>query len=164
MSEEEIQITAAEKPAGEEAAKDEPRPQAEKSAYEDGIYYEAAEDTAGGDEHGRPEEPVGPDQPEEPAEHDEDLETSDHDDEEATVRASTERDWLSEVSEAEDGETLEWPAPAAARSREQAELREEAGDEEPLAEPRVRHLFPVPENADWEVGELDYDRDTSKVS
>ena len=24
--------------------------------------------------------------------------------------------------------------------------------------PRVRHLFPVPDDADWEVRELDYDR------
>lgn len=104
-----------------------------ETSYEDGVYFEQGE---------------------------EDEETSDSDQEEAEVKASVERDWLSEVSEAEDGETLEWPAPVP----KQAELREEAGDEEPLAEPRVRHLFPAPENADWEVGELDYDRDESKVS
>ncbi len=78
------------------------------------------------------------------------------------MRTSTQPDWLSEVSEA-GGETLEWPAPVRERSREQAEWREQS-DEEPLEEPRVRHLFPVPENAEWEVGELDYDRDETRVT
>jgi hypothetical protein len=80
------------------------------------------------------------------------------------VRTSTECDWLSEVSDADSGETLEWPAPVAKRSRQQDELRRDAKDEEPLTEPRVRHLFPVPDDADWEVGELDYDRDRTRVS
>jgi hypothetical protein len=31
------------------------------------------------------------------------------------------------------------------------------GDRERLDTPRVRHLFQVPEDADWEVRELDYD-------
>jgi hypothetical protein len=70
---------------------------------------------------------------------------------------------LSEVSDADSGETLEWPAPVAKRSREQDEWRRDAKDEEPLEEPRVRHLFPVPDDADWEVGELDYDRDQTRV-
>ncbi len=53
--------------------------------------------------------------------------------------------WLDEVS-VEEG-TMEW---TAARS-------EGIGDREPLDTPRVRHLFQVPEDADWEVRELDYD-------
>jgi hypothetical protein len=71
------------------------------------------------------------------------------------VRTSTERDWLSEVSGSDRGETLEWPAP---RERSQHDT-----EEEPLEEPRVRHLFPVPDDADWEIGELDYDRDRTRV-
>ena len=31
------------------------------------------------------------------------------------------------------------------------------GNRERVDTPRVRHLFPVPEDADWEVRELDYD-------
>ena len=31
------------------------------------------------------------------------------------------------------------------------------GSREHVDTPRVRHLFPVPEDADWEVRELDYD-------
>jgi hypothetical protein len=53
--------------------------------------------------------------------------------------------WLDEVS-VEEG-TMEW---TAAKS-------EGIGDREPLDTPRVRHLFQVPEDADWEVRELDYD-------
>ena len=118
-----------------------------ESGFEDGIYFEAA--PQGDGEHEADEAQ----QAEQPAA---------NDDEEKIVRTSTQPDWLSEVSEA-GGETLEWPAPVRERSREQAEWREESG-EEPLAEPRVRHLFPVPENSDWEVGELDYDRDETRVS
>jgi hypothetical protein len=71
---------------------------------------------------------------------------------------------LSEVSEDDSGETLEWPAPVRDRTREKSEWRQEAEGEEPLEEPRVRHLFPVPDDADWEIGELDYDRSTTRVS
>jgi hypothetical protein len=56
------------------------------------------------------------------------------------------RDWLSEV--ARDA-TLEWPASDAERR---------TGDRERIDTPRVRHLFPVPDDADWEIGELEYDR------
>ncbi len=110
-------------------------------AYEDGIYYEGDEGAHGYDD----EADDGPD--------------DDHDYEETTVSNTTERDWLSEVSGA-DSETLEWPA-VRARSPQEAERRSEA--EEPLEAPRVRHLFPVPDDADWEVGELDYDRDRTRV-
>jgi hypothetical protein len=52
-------------------------------------------------------------------------------------------DWLDEVAE-DHGRTLEWPA-----GREPGRER--------IDTPRVRHLFQVPEDADWEVRELDYD-------
>jgi hypothetical protein len=167
-----IRIVAAEKsdlePDREEDLAD-PPVEAE-SPYEDGIYYDAGEDIE--------LEPTGPEQSASdrgtPGREAEDVprsggfgsaaeEVSRNDNEEKTVRTSTERDWLSEVS-ADSGETLEWPAPVARRSREQDELRRDAEDEEPLEEPRVRHLFPVPDDADWEVGELDYDRDRTRVS
>ncbi len=57
----------------------------------------------------------------------------------------TATNWLEEVS-VERG-TMEW---TAGRS-------DSIGDREPLDTPRVRHLFQVPEDADWEVRELDYD-------
>ena len=120
----------------------EPEPVAE-DGFEDGLYYEDA------------------------GEHDEGeiAESDDHDndEEETTVRTSAERDWLSEVSEAEGGETLEWPIPAIEASRQRAEWRQDAEDAEPLETPRVRHLFPVPDDTDWDVSELDYDRSRSRV-
>ncbi len=62
----------------------------------------------------------------------------------------TARDWLDEVEEDEAVEieesTLDFPAVA-----DDLERRER------IDTPRVRHLFPVPENADWDVRELDYD-------
>ncbi len=61
------------------------------------------------------------------------------------------RDWLSEVSR---DATLEWPA---------AEHRRPPREREPIDTPRVRHLFPVPEDADWEVSELEYGRRRSRV-
>jgi hypothetical protein len=56
----------------------------------------------------------------------------------------TATNWLDEVS-ADDG-TMEW---AAAES--------DIDHRERVDSPRVRHLFPVPEDADWEVRELRYD-------
>ena len=57
----------------------------------------------------------------------------------------TATNWLDEV-EVDEGSTLEWHgASATPRHRERIDT------------PRVRHLFPVPEDADWEVRELDYD-------
>jgi hypothetical protein len=57
----------------------------------------------------------------------------------------TATNWLDEVS-VEEG-TMEWTAAEGGG----------IGDRERLDTPRVRHLFPVPEDADWEVRELDYD-------
>jgi hypothetical protein len=54
--------------------------------------------------------------------------------------------WLDEVEVDDDAGTIEWPAGGS-----DVEHRER------IDTPRVRHLFPVPEDADWEVRELDYD-------
>lgn len=58
----------------------------------------------------------------------------------------TATNWLEEVESEQHGGTIEWPAGGSDI------LRRERVDT-----PRVRHLFPVPENADWEVRELRYD-------
>jgi hypothetical protein len=57
----------------------------------------------------------------------------------------TATNWLDEVS-AQDG-TMEWTAAEG----------EDIGHRERVDTPRVRHLFQVPEDADWEVRELNYD-------
>jgi hypothetical protein len=57
----------------------------------------------------------------------------------------TATNWLDEVS-VEEG-TMEWTAAKG----------DGVGNRERVDTPRVRHLFQVPEDADWEVGELDYD-------
>jgi hypothetical protein len=56
----------------------------------------------------------------------------------------TATNWLDEVA-VEDG-TMEWTA-----------AESDIGHREPVDTPRVRHLFQVPEDADWEVSELKYD-------
>ncbi len=61
-----------------------------------------------------------------------------------------EADWFS----AGDGE-VDWPAFASPRR----EKREDGTAERPSeAAERVRHLFPVPDATDWDVGELRYER------
>ena len=52
--------------------------------------------------------------------------------------------WLDEVEV--DSSTLDFPA-----------IEGDLAHRERVDTPRVRHLFPVPEDADWEVRELDYD-------
>ena len=62
----------------------------------------------------------------------------------------TARDWLEEVEEdaavAVEESTLDFPA-----------IEGDLEHRERIDTPRVRHLFPVPEDADWEVKELKYD-------
>jgi hypothetical protein len=62
----------------------------------------------------------------------------------------TARDWLEEVEEDATVEveesTLDFPA-----------IEGDLEHRERIDTPRVRHLFPVPEDADWEVRELKYD-------
>ncbi len=55
--------------------------------------------------------------------------------------------WLEEVSGDRRGDSLEWPA----ASERDIEHRER------IDTPRVRHLFPVPEDADWEVSHLEFE-------
>jgi hypothetical protein len=55
--------------------------------------------------------------------------------------------WLEEVSEGKPGDSLEWPA------GEDRDLQHR----ERIDTPRVRHLFPVPEDADWDVSHLEYE-------
>lgn len=55
--------------------------------------------------------------------------------------------WLEEVSESRTGDSLEWPA-ASDRDIQHRER---------IDTPRVRHLFPVPEDADWEVEHLEFE-------
>jgi hypothetical protein len=55
--------------------------------------------------------------------------------------------WLEEVSDDRRGDSLEWPA-AGERDIEHRER---------IDTPRVRHLFPVPEDADWEVSHLEFE-------
>jgi hypothetical protein len=101
-----------------------------------------------------PEEAVGPAsrfevQPEEEHMH---AYEHDHDDDTRIIEPVpaedeiriTASDWLDEVTV--EGGTLEWPAGDP-----------EIGHRERIDSPRVRHLFQVPEDADWEVRELDYD-------
>jgi len=63
--------------------------------------------------------------------------------EEGEIRI-TARHWLDEVEAPES--TLDFPA-----------IEGDVRDRERIDTPRVRHLFPVPEDADWEVRELKYD-------
>jgi len=66
------------------------------------------------------------------------------------IRVTDARDWLEEVEDdarvAVEESTLDFPAVADDLDRR-----------ERIDTPRVRHLFPVPEDADWEVKELKYD-------
>lgn len=63
----------------------------------------------------------------------------------------TANNWLEEV--AVDNATLEWPAVEGRGQRR-----------ERIDTPRVRHLFPVPEDADWEIRELEYDHYRRRAS
>jgi hypothetical protein len=62
----------------------------------------------------------------------------------------TATNWLDEVEV--EGSTLDFPA-----------IEGDLAHRERIDTPRVRHLFPVPEDADWEVRELDYDHYTRRT-
>jgi len=62
--------------------------------------------------------------------------------------------WLEEVSDQRGGETIEWPSDA------QRDLQHR----ERIDTPRVRHLFPVPEDADWEVSHLEFEYSRNRAS
>jgi hypothetical protein len=55
--------------------------------------------------------------------------------------------WLEEVSDSNSGDSLEWPVDAD----------RDIQHRERIDTPRVRHLFPVPEDADWEVSRLEFE-------
>lgn len=63
----------------------------------------------------------------------------------------TARDWLDEVEV--DESTLDFPA-----------IEGDLAHRERIDTPRVRHLFPVPEDADWEVRELNYEHYRHRAS
>ncbi|HET8814681.1 MAG TPA: hypothetical protein VFM51_06965 [Solirubrobacterales bacterium] len=62
--------------------------------------------------------------------------------------------WLEEVSDSHSGDSLEWPA----NSDRDIQHRER------IDTPRVRHLFPVPEDADWEVSHLEFEYSRNRAS
>lgn len=111
------------------------------------------------------EEPVGFDDEAGFADHD-DAQTHDEIYREER-RPSTHSDWLSEVS-GEDVNTIEWPVGAIRAYRTADDDRYSSGysDSESVGSaargrvdtPRVRHLFPAVDDADWSVGELKYQR------
>jgi len=55
--------------------------------------------------------------------------------------------WLEEVSDPRGGDTIQWPA----------DTDRDIQHREKIDTPRVRHLFPVPEDADWEVSHLEFE-------
>ena len=62
--------------------------------------------------------------------------------------------WLEEVSDPRGGDTIQWPADA----------ERDLQHRERVDTPRVRHLFPVPEDADWEVSHLEFEYSRNRVS
>jgi len=62
--------------------------------------------------------------------------------------------WLEEVSESRPGDSLEWPA----------DSDRDIQHRERIDTPRVRHLFPVPEDADWEVSHLEFEYSRNRAS
>jgi hypothetical protein len=61
--------------------------------------------------------------------------------------------WLEEVSDPR-GDSLEWPA----------DSDRDIQHRERIDTPRVRHLFPVPEDADWEVSHLEFEYSRNRAS
>jgi hypothetical protein len=61
--------------------------------------------------------------------------------------------WLEEVSDPRPGETISWPA----------DSDRDIQHRERIDTPRVRHLFPVPEDADWEVSHLEFEYSRNRV-
>jgi hypothetical protein len=62
--------------------------------------------------------------------------------------------WLEEVSDSNSGDSLEWPA----------DSDRDIQHRERIDTPRVRHLFPVPEDADWEVSHLEFEYSRNRAS
>jgi len=66
------------------------------------------------------------------------------------IRVTDARDWMEEVEE-------DAAVPAAESTLDFPAVEGDVEHRERIDTPRVRHLFPVPEDADWEVRELKYD-------
>jgi hypothetical protein len=62
--------------------------------------------------------------------------------------------WLEEISDGRPGDSLEWPADGD----------RDLQHRERIDTPRVRHLFPVPDDAEWEVHELEYSHYRGRAS
>lgn len=62
--------------------------------------------------------------------------------------------WLEEVSDPRGGDSIEWPA----------DSDRDIQHRERIDTPRVRHLFPVPEDADWEVSHLEFEYSRNRAS
>jgi len=62
--------------------------------------------------------------------------------------------WLEEVSDPSGGDTIQWPA----------DSDRDIQHREKVDTPRVRHLFPVPEDADWEVSHLEFEYSRNRLS
>jgi hypothetical protein len=62
--------------------------------------------------------------------------------------------WLEEVSDPSGGDTIQWPA----------DSDRDIQHREKVDTPRVRHLFPVPEDADWDVEHLEFEYSRNRVS
>ena len=67
------------------------------------------------------------------------------------IRVTDARDWMEEIEE--DAAAV----PAAESTLDFPAVEGDVEHRERIDTPRVRHLFPVPEDADWEVKELKYD-------
>jgi hypothetical protein len=90
-------------------------------------------------------QPYEPEPEEEPADMDQETRILEPIPAEGEIRI-TATPWLEEV-DAPEHSTLDFPA-----------IEGDIEHRERIDTPRVRHLFPVPEDADWEVRELKYDR------
>jgi hypothetical protein len=62
--------------------------------------------------------------------------------------------WLEEVSDSRGDSTIEWPV----------DSDRDIQHRERVDTPRVRHLFPVPEDADWEVSHLEFEYSRNRLS
>ena len=62
--------------------------------------------------------------------------------------------WLEEVSDPRGGDSIEWPV----------DSDRDIQHRERIDTPRVRHLFPVPEDADWEVSHLEFEYSRNRAS
>jgi hypothetical protein len=114
------------------------RDQFDEEPLSDEIHIHARDESGDGEEADSGADPGAEDDPDEA------------ESQETQVIEAVSGDWLSEVSP-DARETLEWPASAGRTEHDRVDTA------------RVRHLFPVPDDTDWNVGELDYSRDKATI-